>query len=75
MFPIFEPGEWYLIVTCCGCKTMLKVFRDPGKRKFKFSGRYILTCPECQHKGSYSMDQVRRYQYLEGNPVSSKEQS
>jgi RNase P subunit RPR2 len=60
---MFEPGEWYLVVNCHNCKTMLKLFRDPDNRIFSPSGDYILTCPGCNHKGSYSMDQVERYQH------------
>ena len=71
MFPMFEPGEWYLVVTCHGCETMLKVFRDPGNRTYSPSGNYILTCPECEHRGAYSMDQVERYQHLEGKVGTS----
>jgi RNase P subunit RPR2 len=65
MLPMFEPGEWYLVVTCDSCKSMLKLFRDLSNGTSKLSGNYILTCPECQHEGAYNIDRVERYQHLE----------
>jgi ribosomal protein S27E len=62
----FEPGEWYLLITCkhCGGKQILL---DPSR------GKTIVpdysTCPDCLRKTQYSGDLVERYQHESALPI------
>jgi hypothetical protein len=60
---LFNPGEWYLAVTCEECKTRFPFLRDLSKGTSDVSGgTFFLTCPLCNHETHYrGNDQVERY--------------
>lgn len=65
MFPMSDckPGEWYLVVTCDGCKIKLPFLGDLSEGKSEIKGSYVITCPQCRHNSEYDSDRIERYQH------------
>jgi len=51
-FP-YEAGEWYVVITCHGCKTRQPIFHDLTQGKANTNAIYTWTCPQCGYKGIY----------------------
>jgi hypothetical protein len=61
----FEPGEWYLVVTCKKCKAHQPMLHDLTQGKSEIRGIYNWQCPLCQHLDYYDMEAIERYQHPE----------
>jgi hypothetical protein len=61
-FP-FEAGEWYVVITCHGCKHRQPIFHDLTQGKANTDAVYTWTCPECSYKGIYEGEGVELYQH------------
>ena len=48
-----EPMTWYIVITCEQCKSTIFLFSDLTKGKGILDANYIVTCPDCAHKGGY----------------------
>jgi len=62
MSTIFTPGQWYLTVTCFGCKERVIVSRDLNNGHAFSVGRHYVVCPHCEMDRYYKSDQVEEYQ-------------
>jgi len=52
---LIEPqdGNWYVVVTCEECESMIVLFRDLTEGKGSLNATYGIACPRCQHEGHY----------------------
>jgi hypothetical protein len=48
-----EVGTWYVVVTCEQCKLTIFLFPDLTNGQGVLHANYIVTCPQCNHKGAY----------------------
>ncbi len=48
-----EVGTWYIVVTCAKCTSTIFLFADLTEGKGALDANYIVTCPQCDHKGTY----------------------
>ena len=63
----FEPGEWYLVVTCKNCEARQPMIHDLSRGENPINGIYNWTCPACGHTDAYdSHKDVERYRHDEG---------
>ncbi len=55
-------GEWYLSVTCPGCKCRSLIFRDLNEGRGSINGCVGIICPRCK---SAQILPVEHYQHRE----------
>ena len=63
MFPP-QAGKWYIVTTCEKCRSTIFLFADLTAGRGSLKATYIITCPHCNHKGSY---EGRHYQHQPQN--------
>jgi hypothetical protein len=63
-----ETGTWYIVVTCSNCKRTIFLFPDLNKGKGRLDANYIVTCPECNHKGSYTAQHYHHREQTDAKP-------
>jgi hypothetical protein len=49
-----EAGTWYIVVACEQCESTIFLFVDLNNGKGILEANYIVTCPQCSHKGGYA---------------------
>jgi hypothetical protein len=54
-----EDGLWYVVVTCQSCLSTIFLFRDLTEGKGRLDANYIVTCPRCSHRDSYTARHLR----------------
>jgi len=61
----WEPGGWYLAVTCRNCGVEFPFSREgeiDEAAYFTDSGRLVITCPDCRFPLDYSGEMIKRVQ-------------
>ena len=67
MLPKLTVGQWYIVVTCDGCKCKILLFHDLNEGRSKLRGSFVVICPTCQREASLA---VEHYQHREkGKPT------
>jgi len=67
MLPKLTVGQWYIVVTCDGCKCKILLFHDLNEGRSKLRGSFVVICPTCQREASLA---VEHYQHCEtGKPT------
>ena len=59
----FEPGEWYLVVTCKQCGFRQPMIHDLSRGKSSIDASYQWCCPMCEHLDAYHGTDVERYEH------------
>ena len=62
MLPKLTVGQWYIVVTCDGCKCKILLFNDLNEGRSKLRGSFVVICPRCQREASMA---VEHYQHSE----------
>ena len=66
-----KDGQWFIVVTCEQCRTMIYLFPDLTNGKSSLNASYEVICPHCHHGGIY--DGQHHYQpKSQGSSAGSK---
>jgi hypothetical protein len=63
-----EADRWFIVTTCEECQKIIYLMRDLNKGRGSLNAIYQVTCPFCQHRGSY---EARHYRESEAARTSS----
>jgi len=55
-----QSGNWYIVVTCNNCDSVIFLFRDLTGGNGSLNATYRVTCPQCHVQGEY---EGRHYQH------------
>ena len=67
---LYLPNEWYVVVTCEGCRRRLPLFEDLTKGKGQLNVVYRWQCPYCGLTATYEGETVERYHHEDARSVN-----